>query len=115
VRWWNVKHPATYAARLAAGRSPGHGREELTAAQRYTERVMLELRLASGLPLAALAQQGRCAAAQAAAQGLLSEPSLRAGRAVLTMRGRLLADAVTHRLLADDPLIESVPAHGRRS
>ena len=29
VRWWNVKHPAAYAAALAAGRSPGHARELL--------------------------------------------------------------------------------------
>ena len=27
VRWWNVKHPRTYAARLAAGASPAAGRE----------------------------------------------------------------------------------------
>jgi putative oxygen-independent coproporphyrinogen III oxidase len=26
VRWWNVKHPASHAARVAAGRSPGHAR-----------------------------------------------------------------------------------------
>ena len=30
VRWWNVKHPRTYAARLAAGASPAAGRETLT-------------------------------------------------------------------------------------
>ena len=30
VRWWNVKHPAAYAERLAAGVSPGAGREVLT-------------------------------------------------------------------------------------
>ena len=30
VRWWNVKHPARYAALLAAGESPEAGREELT-------------------------------------------------------------------------------------
>src|SRR3954468_15989605 len=29
VRWWNVKHPAAYAARLASGRSPAHAREIL--------------------------------------------------------------------------------------
>ncbi len=54
ARWWNVKHPARYAALLAAGESPEAGREELTEAERATERVMLRLRLASGLPLALL-------------------------------------------------------------
>ena len=31
VRWWNVKHPAAYAARIAAGVSPAAGRETLDA------------------------------------------------------------------------------------
>ena len=30
VRWWNVKHPRTYADRLAAGQSPEEDREVLT-------------------------------------------------------------------------------------
>ncbi|WP_369268119.1 coproporphyrinogen-III oxidase family protein, partial [Streptomyces harbinensis] len=30
VRWWNAKHPGAYAQALAAGRSPGAGREVLT-------------------------------------------------------------------------------------
>ena len=30
TRWWNVKHPAAYAVRLAAGVSPGHAREVVT-------------------------------------------------------------------------------------
>lgn len=100
VRWWNVKHPATYAARLAAGRSPGHARERLTDGQRHLEDVMLRLRLAEGLPLAALSAPGRQAAQQQVGDGLLSADDHAAGRAVLTRRGRLLADAVTRALLA---------------
>jgi len=38
VRWWNVKHPTTYAARLASGDSPGQGREVLTDAHLRAER-----------------------------------------------------------------------------
>ena len=101
VRWWNVKHPARYAALLAAGEPPEAGREELTDAERATERVMLRLRLASGLPLSLLDDAGRAAAAQAAVDGLLD---LGDGRAVLTRRGRLLADAVVHALLAGAPV-----------
>ena len=104
TRWWNVKHPARYAALLAGGRSPEAGREELTDAERTTERVMLRLRLASGLPLALLDDAGRSAAARAAADGLLDPGALAAGRAVLTRRGRLLADAVVHALLAGAPV-----------
>ncbi len=96
-RWWNVKHPARYAALLAEGASPVADREELTASEQHTERVMLRLRLAEGLPLDLLDGPGRVAAAQAARDGLLN---LSGGRAVLTRRGRLLADGVVHMLLA---------------
>ena len=99
VRWWNVKHPARYAAALAGGASPEVGREELTAAERYEERVLLGVRLAEGLPLGELDELGREAASGAVADGLLSETGLRGGRAVLTRRGRLLADAVVRALL----------------
>lgn len=95
VRWWNVRHPATYAARLAAGASPAAGRELLDAATRRLERVMLELRLADGLPLDVLDAAGCAAAARVLADGLAT----RAGdRLVLTLRGRLLADAVVRTL-----------------
>ncbi|WP_182897523.1 radical SAM family heme chaperone HemW [Microbispora sp. H10830] len=100
TRWWNVKHPAAYAARLAAGTSPAHAREVLPAEDRAVERVMLELRLASGFPLADLAPQARTACARALADGLLEVEAFKAGLAVLTLRGRLLADAVVRDLTA---------------
>src|SRR5258708_14686745 len=37
TRWWNVRHPAAYAARLAAGVSPAQAREILTPAERSEE------------------------------------------------------------------------------
>ena len=61
VRWWNVRHPAAYADRIAGGVSPAHGRELLDDETRRVERVLLELRLRSGLPLAALDEAGRAA------------------------------------------------------
>jgi putative oxygen-independent coproporphyrinogen III oxidase len=103
VRWWNVKHPARYAALLAAGESPEADRELLTDPERHTERVMLRLRLASGLPLDLLDDGGAAAAGQAAADGLLDPAAFAAGRAVLTRRGRLLADRVVHAVLAPAP------------
>jgi putative oxygen-independent coproporphyrinogen III oxidase len=99
VRWWNVKHPTTYAKRLAAGESPGLAREVLTAGERHTEEVMLRLRLATGLPLTVLDDAGRAGAERALAAGLLDPTGYAAGRAVLTLRGRLLADAVVRDLL----------------
>jgi putative oxygen-independent coproporphyrinogen III oxidase len=98
TRWWNVRHPAAYAGRLRAGRSPGQAREVLTEAQRRTERILLTTRLASGCPVAELTPAGRAAAGTAAADGLLCRGELAAGRAVLTRRGRLLADAVVRAL-----------------
>lgn len=100
VRWWNVKHPTTYAQRLAAGASPGLAREVLTADEAHTEEVMLRLRLADGLPLEVLRPAGRAGADRARTDGLLVEAAYAAGRAVLTLRGRLLADAVVRDLLA---------------
>jgi len=94
TRWWNVRHPAAYAARLAAGVSPGQAREILTPGERRTERIMLLTRLAAGCPVAELDQAGIRAAASAADDGLADETALAAGRVVLTSRGRLLADAV---------------------
>lgn len=97
VRWWNVKHPGRYAAALAAGSSPAAGREVLGAADRHVERVMLELRLHTGLPIDVLDAPGRAAAARAADDGLLTAGA--PGRVVLTPRGRLLTDAVVRDLL----------------
>ncbi len=99
VRWWNVKHPARYAEALAAGRSPGSARERLVDSERHLEDVMLRLRLASGLPLGALDDAGRAAAERALADGLLDPDTHAAGHAVLTLNGRLLADAVVRDLV----------------
>lgn len=101
VRWWNVKHPAAYAQRLAAGLSPAAGRETLDAETRRVERVLLQTRLVEGLSTDALTPLGRRAVAQLIADELVEPgPALR-GTIVLTLRGRLLADAVVRRLLPD--------------
>jgi putative oxygen-independent coproporphyrinogen III oxidase len=99
LRWWNVKHPARYAAQLAEGRSPAAAREELSEEDQRMERVMLELRLAEGLPLDVLDEPGVAEAKAAVGDGLLSQWAFDAGRAVLTDEGRLLADGIVRRLL----------------
>lgn len=101
VRWWNVKHPAGYAARLAAGRSPAQAREQLSAGQRRDEAVLLGVRLADGLALSALSAAGQQGAAGAVRDGLLESTAHTAGRAVLTRSGRLLCDTVVRALLPD--------------
>ncbi|MFD7895741.1 radical SAM family heme chaperone HemW [Streptomyces sp. NPDC059743] len=99
VRWWNVKHPGAYAAALAEGRSPGAGREILSAEDRRVERVLLELRLSSGCELSLLRPDGLTASRRALTDGLLEPGPYEKGRAVLTLRGRLLADAVVRDLV----------------
>ncbi len=100
VRWWNVKHPAAYARLVETGNSPAHGRETLTPRAQRMEQIMLGLRLRDGLSTQVLTEAGRAAAAEAVGYGLLSRVEHLAGRAVLTLRGRLLADAVVRSLLA---------------
>ncbi len=68
------------------------GGETLTPADSALERVMLGIRLADGLAMAEIDPTRRPAADALAAAGLLDAGAWRAGRAVLTMRGRLLAE-----------------------
>ena len=79
VRWWNVRHPAAYADRIAGGVSPAHGRELLDAETRRVERVLLELRLRSGLPLSVLDDAGRAAVDGQVARGLVDRRGRPAG------------------------------------
>ena len=90
MRWWNVKHPAAYAERLARGVSPALAREVLGYRDQKVERILLEIRLVEGLPVTALDATGRSQVARLVADGLVD---LVAERLVLTQRGRLLADA----------------------
>jgi oxygen-independent coproporphyrinogen-3 oxidase len=71
----------------------------LDTGDRDAERLMLELRLASGYPLAEVAPAARRAVASALARGLLEPGPFRSGLMVLTLQGRLLADALIRDLL----------------
>ncbi|MDI3211267.1 radical SAM family heme chaperone HemW [Arthrobacter sp. AL12] len=104
VRWWNVKHPTAYANRLGSGLSPAAGRETLDSETRNVERVMLAARLNSGLEIASLGglgDTGRHAVAGLIADGLVDPVAAFRGNLVLTLKGRLLADAVVRRILPD--------------
>lgn len=101
TRWWNVKHPNAYAAKLApeegAPALPVAGFEQLGPDALHTEDVMLRTRLRQGLPLELLGAAERERATAVVADGLLVCDG---DRLVLTPRGRLLADAVVRTLLA---------------
>jgi putative oxygen-independent coproporphyrinogen III oxidase len=96
TRWWNVKHPNTYAEMLTGAALPVAGFEQLDAETLHTEDVLLKIRLRQGLPLSSLGDAERERAQTVVADGLL-EPA--GDRLVLTARGRLLADAVVRTLL----------------
>jgi oxygen-independent coproporphyrinogen-3 oxidase len=98
TRWWNVRHPSAYAARVSAGESPAQAREILTERERHLERILLLTRLSGGCPLTELDQAGGGAARAAVADGLAERQAYREGRVVLTRPGRLLADAVVRDL-----------------
>ncbi|WP_150308969.1 radical SAM family heme chaperone HemW [Planctomonas psychrotolerans] len=99
VRWWNVKHPAAYADRMHAGVSPAVGRETLDDDTREVERVLLGTRVRGGLAIDTLAAPARAAVAGLIADGLVDGSAAVHGTLDLTLRGRLLADAVVRRLL----------------
>jgi oxygen-independent coproporphyrinogen-3 oxidase len=96
VRWWNVKHPQAYAARLTSDQSPAQARELLSAEERRVERIMLELRLADGLTTSLLTttEKGRLVDLVARRLAVLQDDML-----ILTRHGRLLADGVIRDLL----------------
>ncbi|MCW2811661.1 MAG: coproporphyrinogen oxidase [Friedmanniella sp.] len=96
VRWWNVRHPAAYASRMAAGLSPAQAREIVAPEDRRVERVLLELRLADGLDLAVLTPTEQRRVPDLMTRGLAV---LSGGRLRLTLDGRLLADGVVRDLL----------------
>ncbi len=97
-RWWNVKHPRAYGDRIAAGRSPEQDGETLTGDEMALERVMLGIRLAAGMRASLLSEAARAASPALVEGGLLDGGAWADGVAALTLRGRLLADAVVRDL-----------------
>jgi oxygen-independent coproporphyrinogen-3 oxidase len=89
-RWWNVRTPERYLAAIESGRPPEAGREVLTEGERAFEGLSLALRTPGGVPWADLDGADELA-------GLVER---RGDRAVLTVRGRLLANEVGTRIRA---------------
>ncbi len=88
TRWWNIRNPDRYVRAVERGSSTVAGQEVLSPAQREFERLALSLRTPTGVPAGSLPDLPELAP-------LVSRTG---GRAVLTVRGRLLANAVTRHL-----------------
>ncbi len=87
-RWWNIRTPERYVAAVRSSRSPVAGEEVLDDEQRTLEALALSLRTAEGVPAWAVPDDAEL-------RGLVHR---RHGRAVLTLRGRLMADELSRRL-----------------
>lgn len=92
-RFANVSETQTYVVRMMAGGDPTGFSETLTPEQEALERLFLGLRLPEGVDVSTV-REGIVPDLEA--EGLLI---LEGGRARLTPRGRVLADAVTGRLV----------------
>ena len=97
-RFWNIKHPNSYRASLESG-SPIAGSEVLNAEQIESERVMLEIRLRSGLEKASLKSAQLETAKSYLEGGELDTESWQNGRISLTPKGRLIADRIVRSIL----------------
>lgn len=86
-RFWNVRTPERYIEAISAGVSPVAGTELLGPDERRLERLQLALRTCQGVPTEALPI--------AEVNGLVD---VTGSRAVLSRRGRLLANEVALRL-----------------
>jgi putative oxygen-independent coproporphyrinogen III oxidase len=98
VRWWNVKHPAAYATRMSERVSPAQAREVLTPDQQGVERILLGLRMREGIPREWVAPDRSASIAELMGRGYLEPQEALAGRLVLTVTGRLVADYVVREL-----------------
>lgn len=95
ARWWNYRHPGTYADHAAAGAARAGG-ETLTPAQRHAESVMLAMRLADGVDAGELTPAELARAAGYIGSGHLVRHG---SRLVCTLPGRLIADRITRDVL----------------
>ena len=91
-RWWNVRTPDRYVDAVVSDGPTVAGEEVLDGPQRRFERLALSLRTPAGVPAAALPTSPEL-------DGLVERDG---GRVVLTVRGRLLANAVTQYLRDPD-------------
>lgn len=126
ARWWNVRHPTAYAHRTKAGVPAAYGGELLGRDERALESIMLAVRTVQGVTQQQVAASisaeksvsevgDESPGEEKSAEEHMAEAGRRLDRLtdegllevrerawVLTLRGRLLADLVTRRLLGWD-------------
>ena len=98
-RFWNVKHPNLYKERVLANQSPVADSEILEELQIESERLMLSLRLPSGVDKQSLNELQLAELSSYVESGHLDQANWNQGRATLTLDGRLIADRILRQIL----------------
>ena len=98
-RFWNVKHPATYTQKVLESGNPMLEQEILTPLQKREEKILLEIRLSSGIALADLSAGEIERLSEFLGEGFLRQDSWDSGRVVLSNTGRLIADRIVREIL----------------
>jgi oxygen-independent coproporphyrinogen-3 oxidase len=98
-RFWNVKHPNLYKQKIDANESPVADSEDLKELQIESERLMLSIRLPSGVEKNTLNEQQILDLSEYVESGHLDKGDWDNGRATLTLDGRLIADRIVREIL----------------
>ena len=98
-RFWNVKHPNLYKQKIDAKESPVADSEDLKELQIESERLMLSIRLPSGVEKNTLNEQQISDLSGYVESGHLDKGDWDNGRATLTLNGRLIADRIVREIL----------------
>ena len=98
-RFWNVKHPNLYKERIIKGESAVAEFENLESIQIESERLMLSIRLPSGVEKSTLNDKQILDLAGYVESGHLDQANWNLGRATLTLDGRLIADRILREIL----------------
>ena len=98
-RFWNVKHPNLYKERIQNRQSAVADSELLKKDQIESERLMLLLRLPSGIEKQTLNQIQLSELSEFVESGHLDRANWNQGRASLTLNGRLIADRILRKIL----------------
>ena len=98
-RFWNVKHPNSYKEKIQKNELPIQDYEILQASQIESERLMLSIRLTSGIETKSLNNQQIQDLSTYVKTGHLNQSDWQNGRATLTLNGRLIADRIVREIL----------------
>jgi oxygen-independent coproporphyrinogen-3 oxidase len=99
MRWWNVKHPNLYKSKISGNESPKLDQELLEPIQIESERLMLSIRLPSGISKDSLSSEQVKTLEPYLDSGALDLDKWGAGSVSLSLTGRLIADRIVREIL----------------